>query len=130
MLKTYLEKIKDISTNDKEHTHRTALENLLLAIKDTQDKQNKIHIKQEPNNDKEGNSTPDFLITKDFLTLGYIENKRVNANLDAIIQSNQILKYTKLSPNIILTDYLRFILLNLNDKNEVVICKEVKNLLP
>ncbi|MBF7041895.1 N-6 DNA methylase [Campylobacter volucris] len=126
MLKTYLEKIKDISTNDKEHTHRTALENLLLAIKDTQDKQNKIHIKQEPNNDKEGNGAPDFLITKDFLTLGYIENKRVNANLDAIIQSNQILKYTKLSPNIILTDYLRFILLNLNDKNEVVICKEVK----
>lgn len=126
MLKTYLEKIKDISTNDKEHTHRTALENLLLAIKDTQDKQNKIHIKQEPNNDKEGNGAPDFLITKDFLTLGYIENKRVNANLDTIIQSNQILKYTKLSPNIILTDYLRFILLNLNDKNEVVICKEVK----
>ncbi|TXE88116.1 N-6 DNA methylase [Campylobacter volucris] len=126
MLKIYLEKIKDISINDKEHTHRTALENLLLAIKDTQDKQNKIHIKQEPNNDKEGNGAPDFLITKDFLTLGYIENKRVNANLDAIIQSNQILKYTKLSPNIILTDYLKFILLNLNDKNEIIICKEVK----
>ncbi|MCV3539736.1 N-6 DNA methylase [Campylobacter lari] len=126
MLKTYLEKIKDISTNDKEHTHRTALQNLLQAIKENQDKQNKIHIKQEPNNDKEGRGAPDFLITKDFLTLGYIENKRVNANLDAIIQSNQILKYTKLSPNIILTDYLRFILLNLNDKNEVVICKEVK----
>ncbi|MBC5858362.1 DNA methyltransferase [Campylobacter jejuni] len=126
MLKIYLEKIKDISINDKEHTHRTALENLLLTIKDTQDKQDKIHIKQEPNNDKEGNGAPDFLITKDFLTLGYIENKRVDANLDTIIQSNQILKYTKLSPNIILTDYLRFILLNLNDKNEIIICKEVK----
>ncbi len=67
-----------------------------------------------------------FLITKDFLTLGYIENKRVNANLDNIIKSDQILKYTKLSPNIILTDYLRFILLSLNDKNEIIICKEVK----
>lgn len=61
---------------------------------------------------------PVFLIIKDFLTLGYIENKRVNANLEAIIKSDQILKYTKLSPNIILTDYLRFILLNLNDKNK------------
>ncbi|HEE8983983.1 TPA: DNA methyltransferase, partial [Campylobacter jejuni] len=60
------------------------------------------------------------------LTLGYIENKRVNANLDNIITSDQILKYTKLSPNIILTDYLRFILLSLNDKNEIIICKEVK----
>ncbi|HFU6393234.1 TPA: type ISP restriction/modification enzyme [Campylobacter jejuni] len=126
MLKAYLENIKDISTNDKEHTHRTALQNLLQAIKDNQDKQNKISIKQEPNNDKEGRGTPDFLITKDFLTLGYIENKRVNANLDNIIKSDQILKYTKLSPNIILTDYLRFILLSLNDKNEIIICKEVK----
>lgn len=126
MLKTYLENIKDISTNDKEHTHRTALQNLLQAIKDNQDKQNKISIKQEPNNDKEGRGAPDFLITKDFLTLGYIENKRVNANLDNIIKSDQILKYTKLSPNIILTDYLRFILLSLNEKNEVIVCKEVK----
>ncbi|EJJ4820911.1 TPA: type ISP restriction/modification enzyme [Campylobacter jejuni] len=126
MLKAYLENIKDISTNDKEHTHRTALQNLLQAIKDNQDKQNKICIKQEPNNDKEGRGAPDFLITKDFLTLGYIENKRVNANLDNIIKSDQILKYTKLSPNIILTDYLRFILLSLNDKNEIIICKEVK----
>ncbi|EAI9965311.1 DNA methyltransferase [Campylobacter jejuni] len=126
MLKTYLENIKDISIYDKEHTHRTALQNLLQAIKDNQDKQNKISIKQEPNNDKEGRGAPDFLITKDFLTLGYIENKRVNANLDNIITSDQILKYTKLSPNIILTDYLRFILLSLNDKNEIIICKEVK----
>ncbi|EAI2860005.1 DNA methyltransferase [Campylobacter jejuni] len=126
MLKAYLENIKDISTNDKEHTRRTALQNLLQAIKDNQDKQNKISIKQEPNNDKEGRGAPDFLITKDFLTLGYIENKRVNANLDNIITSDQILKYTKLSPNIILTDYLRFILLSLNDKNEIIICKEVK----
>lgn len=38
MLKAYLENIKDISTNDKEHTHRTALQNLLQAIKDNQDK--------------------------------------------------------------------------------------------
>ena len=126
MLKAYLENIKDISINDKEHTHRTALQNLLQAIKDNQDKQNKISIKQEPNNDKEGRGAPDFLITKDFLTLGYIENKRVNANLDNIITSDQILKYTKLSPNIILTDYLRFILLSLNDKNKIIICKEVK----
>ncbi|MCV3373994.1 N-6 DNA methylase [Campylobacter lari] len=126
MLKAYLENIKDISINDKEHTHRTALQNLLQAIKENQDKQNKISIKQEPNNDKEGRGAPDFLITKDFLTLGYIENKRVNSNLDNIIKSDQILKYTKLSPNIILTDYLRFILLSLNEKNEIIVCKEVK----
>ncbi|VEH92598.1 D12 class N6 adenine-specific DNA methyltransferase [Campylobacter insulaenigrae] len=74
MLKAYLENIKDIPINDKEHTYRTALQNLSQAIKENQDKQNKISIKQEPN-DKEGRGAPDFLITKDFLTLGYIENK-------------------------------------------------------
>ncbi|WP_366559212.1 hypothetical protein [Campylobacter sp.] len=121
MLKTYLEAIKNISPSDKEHTHRSALENFLNSIKQTQDKANQIYIKQEPNNDKEGRGAPDFLVTKDFLTLGYIENKRVNENLDVIIKSEQIRKYTKLSPNIILTDYLNFILLNLNDKNEIII---------
>ncbi len=33
MLKAYLENIKDISTNDKEHTHRTALQNFIASYK-------------------------------------------------------------------------------------------------
>ena len=63
--------------------------------------------------------------------MGYIENKRVNANLDEIIKSDQIKKYLLLSDNIILTDYLRFILIdeNCNIIDEVIICElsEIKN---
>nr|WP_317404183.1 type ISP restriction/modification enzyme [uncultured Helicobacter sp.] len=129
-LQNYLEALQDISTQDKEHTHRTALENLLNALKEYLTLQNKvlqsIHIKHEPNNDKEGRGAPDFLITKDSLTLGYIENKRVNADLDSISQSPQIEKYLRLSDNLMLTDYLRFCLVRKNDKGNAEIVRECR----
>ncbi|STO97673.1 type ISP restriction/modification enzyme [Helicobacter canis] len=130
ILKTYLQAIQDIKDSDKEHTYRTALENLLNALKECLTLQNKalqsIHIKHEPNNDKEGRGAPDFLITKDSLTLGYIENKRVNADLDSISQSPQIEKYLRLSDNLMLTDYLRFCLVRKNDKGNAEIVRECR----
>lgn len=130
ILKTYLQAIQDIKDSDKEHTYRTALENLLNALKECLTLQNKalqsIHIKHEPNNDKEGRGAPDFLITKDSLTLGYIENKRVNADLDSISQSPQIEKYLRLSDNLMLTDYLRFCLVCKNDKGNAEIVRECR----
>ena len=129
-LQNYLEALQDISTQDKEHTHRTALENLLNALKEYLTLQNKvlqsIHIKHEPNNDKEGRGALDFLITKDSLTLGYIENKRVNTDLDSISQSPQIEKYLRLSDNLMLTDYLRFCLVRKNDKGNAEIVRECR----
>ena len=130
ILKTYLQAIQDIKDSDKEHTYRTPLENLLNALKECLTLQNKalqsIHIKHEPNNDKEGRGAPDFLITKDSLTLGYIENKRVNADLDSISQSPQIEKYLRLSDNLMLTDYLRFCLVRKNDKGNAEIVRECR----
>ncbi|WP_295739162.1 type ISP restriction/modification enzyme [uncultured Helicobacter sp.] len=122
-LQNYLEALQDISTQDKEHTYRTPLENLLNALKG---ESKAIHIKHEPNNDKEGRGAPDFLITKDSLTLGYIENKRVNADLDSISQSPQIEKYLRLSDNLMLTDYLRFCLVRKNDKGNAEIVQECR----
>nr|WP_233705423.1 type ISP restriction/modification enzyme [Helicobacter cinaedi] len=122
-LQNYLEALQDISTQDKEHTYRTPLENLLNALKG---ESKAIHIKHEPNNDKEGRGAPDFLITKDSLTLGYIENKRVNAPLDEIAQDKQIQKYFRLSSNIILTDYLRFCLLRQDEKGKISIKQECR----
>lgn len=122
-LQNYLEALQDISTQDKEHTYRTPLENLLNALKG---ESKTIHIKHEPNNDKEGRGAPDFLITKDSLTLGYIENKRINAPLDEITQSPQIQKYFRLSSNIILTDYLRFCLLRQDEKGKISIKQECR----
>lgn len=122
-LQNYLEALQDISTQDKEHTYRTPLENLLNALKG---ESKAIHIKHEPNNDKEGRGAPDFLITKDSLILGYIENKRINEDLNKILQTQQIKKYLDLSLNLILTDYLRFCLIGLDNKNNPIILKELR----
>lgn len=62
-----------------------------------------IKIIHEPNNDKEDRGALDFLITKESLVLGYIENKRINTDLDAVAQSAQIQKYFTLGQNIILS---------------------------
>lgn len=76
-----------------------------------------LHIKHEPNNDKEGRGAPDFLIQNQGLMIGYIENKRVNADLDSVAQSPQIEKYLRLSDNLMLTDYLRFCLVRKDSTN-------------
>lgn len=129
-LSTYLTAIYDIAPNDKEHTHRTALENLLNSIKESLATDNKdlsnLTIKHEPNNDKEGRGAPDFMLLFQGLSVGYIENKRVNADLDSIAQSPQIEKYLRLSDNLMLTDYLRFCLVRKNDKGNAEIVRECR----
>ncbi len=130
IINNYLNSIKDMSEKDKEHTHRSALQILLNEIKDATGN-GRIKIIHEPNNDKEGRGAPDFRFEINSLILGYIENKRVNANLEEIIKSEQIKKYLELSDNIIITDYLRFIRIDKNGNitSEVRLCElsELKN---
>lgn len=125
ILKDYLSQIQNITEKDKEHTYRTFLHTLFLKIKEKAAYTN-IKIIHEPNNDKEGRGAPDFLITKDSLILGYIENKRINEDLSKILQTQQIKKYLDLSLNLILTDYLRFCLIGLDNKNNPIIVKELR----
>ncbi|TKZ36285.1 type ISP restriction/modification enzyme [Brachyspira catarrhinii] len=130
IIKNYLNSIKDMSEKDKEHTHRSALQILLNEIKDATGN-GAIKIVHEPNNDKEGRGAPDFRFEINSLIVGYIENKRVNANLEEVIKSEQIKKYLELSDNIIITDYLRFIRIDKNGNitSEVRLCElsELKN---
>lgn len=119
ILQPYLTNIQNINPQDKEHTYRTYLQNFLESVKANlrnKDLQS-LHIKHEPNNDKEGRGAPDFLIQNQGLMIGYIENKRVNADLDSVVQSPQIEKYLRLSDNLMLTDYLRFCLVRKNSAN-------------
>ena len=130
IINNYLNSIKNMSEKDKEHTHRSALQILLNETKDATGN-GRIKIIHEPNNDKEGRGAPDFRFEINSLILGYIENKRVNANLDEIIKSEQIKKYLELNDNIIITDYLRFIRIDKNGNitSEVRLCElsELKN---
>lgn len=51
---------------------------------------------------------PDFLISKDSTTVGYIEAKDIGRSLDEAEKSDQLKRYRDSLTNLILTDYLEF----------------------
>ena len=113
-LNTYYTELKGIVRKGafNEHTFRTPLENLLNALKPTN-----YTIKHEPKAQQgQGSIRPDFKVykqTPNYEALqGFIECKNYKENLDTLIKGRQIEKYLSVCPNIILTDYNRFILLS------------------
>ncbi|GAA8000724.1 DNA methyltransferase [Helicobacter pylori] len=124
MLKEYLESIKDITPEKNELTHRPSLYNLLKGLKDDFNKEFKIE--HEPKRDQ--GSQPDFRVSFQGLNIGYIENKRVGADLRKIVESeksDQILKYLELNPNLMLTNYLNFMWVGKDENNAPLIKKEI-----
>ncbi|WP_373563529.1 N-6 DNA methylase [Helicobacter pylori] len=122
MLKEYLESIKDLTPESNELTHRAFLENLLIRLKENFNKEFKIE--HEPNRDKQGGQ-PDFRISYQGLSIGYIENKRAGTNLSQILKNDQILKYLELNSNLMLTDYLNFVWVGKDENNAPFIKKEI-----
>ncbi|GHR90208.1 DNA methyltransferase [Helicobacter pylori] len=121
MLKEYLESIKDLTTEKNELTHRPSLYNLLNRLKDYFNKEFKIE--HEPK--KEQGSQPDFRVSFQGLSIGYIENKRVETNLSQPLKSDQIRKYLELNPNLMLTNYLNFAWVGKDENNAPFTKKEI-----
>ncbi|MGL2896339.1 type ISP restriction/modification enzyme, partial [Helicobacter pylori] len=122
MLKEYLESIKDLTPEKNELTHRAFLENLLISLKENFNKEFKIE--HEPKKDKQGGQ-PDFRVSFQGLNIGYIENKRVGTDLSQLLKSDQVLKYLELNPNLMLTDYLKFVWVGKDENNEPLIKREI-----
>lgn len=109
MLQKYVKNLGEIyKTNDfLEHTFRTAFENLLKEY--LHEKKYSLTIIHEPKREKFG--APDFkIVDKASNTIGYIECKEITENINNIVDSEQIKKYLKVSNNLILTNYVDFIL--------------------
>ncbi|TPH59894.1 DNA methyltransferase, partial [Helicobacter pylori] len=121
MLKEYLESIKDLTPKKNELTHRPSLYNLLKGLKDHFNKE--YEIEHEP--EREQKSQPDFRVSLQGLSIGYIENKRVGTNLSQLLKNDQILKYLELNPNLMLTDYLNFVWVGKDENNAPLIKKEI-----
>ncbi|GAA7602328.1 DNA methyltransferase [Helicobacter pylori] len=124
MLKEYLESIKDLTLEKNELTHRLFLHNLLDKLKNHFNKEFKIE--HEPKRDQA--SQPDFRVSFQGLSIGYIENKRAGTDLRKIVESEknkQILKYLELNPNLMLTDYLNFVWVGKDENNAPLIKKEI-----
>ena len=115
-VKTYLQYLRS-NTGGEEIQYRTSLENLFNAIK-LPYRQFSI-IQEDRHSGVEVEGTPDFFVYEDEKTLlkrlvGFIECKKPSFQLEKLIDSEQINKYTKACENIILTNYSRFILLQRN----------------
>ncbi|WQW55290.1 N-6 DNA methylase [Helicobacter pylori] len=121
MLKEYLESIKDLTLKSNELTHRLFLHNLLDKLKNHFNKEFKIEHEPER---KQG-SQPDFRVSFQGLNIGYIENKRVGADLNQLLKSDQILKYLELNPNLMLTDYLNFMWVGKDEENKPLIKRKI-----
>lgn len=104
----YFKAIKETDLSDAtEYTLRTPLHNLLDAL--AKDRKPPPKIIPEPKRDKTKLGAPDFKVKLHEAIVGYVETKKVGENLDAVLKSEQIAKYKKLSGNIILTNYLEWI---------------------
>ncbi len=104
----YFKAIKETDLSDAtEYTLRTPLHNLLDSL--AKDKKPPPKIIPEPKRDKTKLGAPDFKVKFRETIIGYVETKKVGENLDAVLKSDQIAKYKKLSGNIILTNYLEWI---------------------
>lgn len=87
-------------TGITEHSHRSNLQQLLESLAGA-----KIKILHEPK--REGKfGSPDFKVTYTESIIGYVENKKIDENLDKVLKSDQIKKYQSLSDNILLTNYI------------------------
>ena len=64
------------------------------------------HITNEPKHN--ARNAPDFLVRRGEVSLGWIETKPPGTNLDTEETSEQLQRYRKAFPNLILTDYLEF----------------------
>lgn len=83
-----------------EHTHRPALKALLdSAGRD-------FHATNEPRQQKCG--APDIIVYRRGAPVGYVECKKVGADLNRIEKTDQLKRYRRALNNLILTDYLEF----------------------
>jgi predicted helicase len=111
----YFKGIKETSANATEHSFRTPFENLLNTIKPHAN----IKVIHEQKREK-GFGAPDFRIESSGATLGYIETKSLDSNLDKVLKSKQIDKYLSINPHLILTNYYEFIFVR-KDKDKKAI---------
>jgi predicted helicase len=102
VIKSYLANIeRELKTERAtEHTHRPALKDLLEGL-DSQ-----IKATNEPKRVECG--APDFILRRDGFSVGYVETKDLGKSLDEAEDSDQLKRYKKSLPNLILTDYLEF----------------------
>ncbi|MFQ5583433.1 MAG: DNA methyltransferase, partial [Calditrichia bacterium] len=100
--KHYLKTIENAlqAGNATEHTHRPTLKALLESLD--------LHITATNEPKRIACGAPDYIITRNDLSIGYIEAKDVGKSLNETERTGQLKRYRHALDNLILTDYLEF----------------------
>src|SRR3970040_2856780 len=125
MLKSYLKKVSEVANRGdaREESYYSALEGLLKEYAGSIDKKN-VYITTLPKKTEAGN--PDFRIWDgNQHIVGYIEAKAPTTEyLDPIETTDQLKRYLKTFPNLMLTNFLEFRLYRNGDRIErVCVCR-------
>lgn len=98
---------RELQTGDAtEHSYRHTLKQFLDEWSQNFSSATNYHITNEPK--RNARNAPDFLVRRAEVSLGWIETKPPGTNLDVEETSEQLQRYRKAFPNLILTDYLEF----------------------
>ena len=89
------------SDHATEHSYRPALQKLLQTLGGSD-----VEAINEPTRANYG--APDFIVERRQVPIGHVECKGIGTSLDAEADSEQLKRYRKALPNLILTDYLEF----------------------
>ncbi|MHA1491725.1 MAG: type ISP restriction/modification enzyme [Promethearchaeota archaeon] len=120
LFKEYYKNLKSIPLEEiTEATHRSDLEKLLKTIASEID--DKIIVLHEPKR-KDSFGSPDFKISKLGSIIGYVENKKIDKDLNQVIKSEQIKKYKELSSNILITNYIEWVWIKKNIVQRETLC--------
>jgi len=92
-----------------EWTLRTPFENFVKSLNSN------YNLIQEPKRTK-GLGAPDFKAFFGSRKVGFIETKDLGENLDEVLESDQLRKYTESVDNLVVTNYIRFILIRTGRK--------------
>ena len=92
--------------NATEHSYRPMLKQFLDEWSQNFASAIDYNITNEPR--RIAGNAPDFLVRRGEASLGWIETKPLGADLDAEERSEQLKRYRKAFPNLILTDYVEF----------------------
>jgi hypothetical protein len=126
----YFDTVRKTIKSATEYTYRTAMENLLNAIKSDKT----FHVLHEPKKSKGDEGKPDFQVFKNGLLIGYMEMKPVGTDLDRIMEKDnpsreakQLQRYLKVSPTLILSNYTDFVLFQNGTKVKTVTLFDIKD---
>ena len=104
LFKRYLNELLELRGQGTEHSYRASLINLISEIFDG------CKLINEPKSESMDLKIDIRVLVGD-RKVGYIETKDIGINLDKVLESEQLKRYMSSIHNLILTDYLNFILI-------------------